>query len=110
MLTTLTALKPTTSSLQDSAPVMQLGMSKRMWPCLLFDEIGCMMPGQEYDRAVHLQVARLSARLEEREGQLSEAEDCYRKLDDLYQAEKSDHTAALASKVWLHRRSCQTYP
>ena len=43
----------------------------------------------------------LSARLAEREGQLSEAEDCYRKLDDLYQAEKSDHAAALASKVWL---------
>ena len=68
-----------------------------------------MMPEQEFDRAVHLQVARLSARLEEREGQLSEAEDCYRKLDDLYQAEKSDHAAAFASKVWLQRRSRQTY-
>ena len=68
-----------------------------------------MLPEYEYDKAVHLQVARLSARLQEREGQLSEAEDCYRKLDDLYQAEKSDHAAALASKVWLLRRSCQKY-
>ena len=68
-----------------------------------------MMSEYERDRAAHLQVARLSARLQEREGQLSEAEDCYRKLDDLYQAEKSDHAAALASKVWLHRRSRQKY-
>ena len=68
---------------------------------LFVNEIGCMMPENECDRAVRLQVARLSARLKEREGQLSEAEDCYRKLDDLYQAEKSDHAAALACKVWL---------
>lgn len=60
-----------------------------------------MMSGYEHDRAALLQVVRLSARLAEREEQLSEAEDCYRKLDDFYQAEKSDHAAALASKVWL---------
>ena len=88
---------------------MQPGASDTVWSWMLLIKIGCIMPEDVDDRAAHLQVARLSARLQEREGQLSEAEDCYRKLDDLYQAEKSDHAAALASKVWLLRRSSQKY-
>ena len=44
-------------------------------------------------------MAKLSARLKEREEQLSEAQDCYSKLDALYQAEKADNSAAHSSKV-----------
>ncbi len=51
------------------------------------------------EMTVKLQVAKLSARLKEREEQLSEAQDCYSKLDALYQAEKADNSAALSSKV-----------
>ena len=44
-------------------------------------------------------MAKLTARLKEREQQLSEAQDCYSKLDALYQAEKADNSAARSSKV-----------
>ncbi len=46
-------------------------------------------------------MAKLSSRLKEREEQLSEAQDCYSKLDAIYQAEKADSSAALSSKVCL---------
>lgn len=52
-----------------------------------------------------MQVAKLSARLKEREEQLSEAQDCYAKLESLHQAEKADSATtlatALAAKVQL---------
>ena len=48
---------------------------------------------------VQVQVGKLSTRLKEREEQLSEAQDCYSKLDALYQAERADNSAALSSKV-----------
>ncbi len=44
-------------------------------------------------------MAKLSARLKEREEQLSEAQDCYSKLAAIYQAESADNSAALSSKV-----------
>jgi len=44
-------------------------------------------------------VSKLSSRLKEREEQLSEAQDCYSKLDAIYQAEKADIATALSSKV-----------
>lgn len=49
--------------------------------------------------ALQAQVSKLSSRLKEREEQLSEAQDCYSKLDAIYQAEKADVAHALSSKV-----------
>ena len=49
--------------------------------------------------ALQAQVSKLSSRLKEREEQLSEAQDCYSKLDAIYQAEKADIATALSSKV-----------
>ncbi len=46
-----------------------------------------------------VQVAKLSARLQEREEQLSEAQDCYAKLEALYQAEKADNATTLATAL-----------
>ena len=44
-------------------------------------------------------MSKLSSRLKERDEQLSEAQDCYSKLDAIYQAEKADIATALSSKV-----------
>lgn len=57
-------------------------------------------------KGVQVQVAKLSARMKEREEQLSEAQDCYSKLDAIYQAERADNSAALSSKVRLKFPGC----
>lgn len=48
-----------------------------------------------------MQVARLTARLQEREEQLTEASDCYEKLNAIYQGDKADGATVLAAKVLL---------
>lgn len=58
-----------------------------------------------HDPSLPVQVAKLSAQLKEREEQLSQAQDCYDKLESLHQAEKADSATTLATALATKVRS-----
>ena len=56
---------------------------------------------QQEVKKVESQVQELTARLQEREEQITEAADCYEKLNAIYLADKADAATVLAATVLL---------